>query len=73
MSQNWIQRLVDQLPTDPDTEQLVLALEMAGELKAVRLKILLARCYEILYSAFEASSTPTVDAAFLDEVLAELK
>lgn len=48
-------------------------LEAAGELKAVRLKVLLGRCYELIAKSKVDNETVSPDHGFLDEILAELK
>ena len=56
-----------------EPEVIEVLLEAAGELKAVRLKILLARCYEVLAIAKANEVMPQTDDEFLDDILKEIK
>ncbi len=44
-------------------------LEAAAELKAVKLKVMLARCEEIIYSAVDGGGAPSLDEDFWKDLL----
>lgn len=73
----WSRRMAEQLQKcngrDYTPEIFEAILEAAGELKTVRLKVLLGRCYEILNSATEADAAPIMGDKFLAEVLQEIQ
>lgn len=60
------------LDLDPDSVGLLEnTLQAAGELKAVRLKVLLGRCYEVISWAKESGGLPVLEEDFLNDVFNE--
>ena len=59
--------------TTSQRNQILFALEAAGEMKAVKLKVLLARAYEIIGIASKNEETPQPDDDFLIEIKEALK
>lgn len=72
----WIQRTAEELAKLEDRltpGAVEAALEAAGELKAIRLKILLGRCYEILRESNEREEQAGMDNDFLEVVKREIE
>lgn len=68
----WIRRMAEGLAdvhNSIDAEGIMAILEAAGELKTARLKILLARCYELL----SATDGTPFEEEFLREILNEIR
>ncbi len=67
----WIKRVAKELAeqeTAPSAALLEAALEAAGEMTAVRLKVLLAQCYEIIGHSRTTEKVANPDDDFLDEI-----
>jgi hypothetical protein len=58
---------------EEDADMMEIALEAAGELKCVRLKIMLARCYEMMSESDSSDEKVNLPEGFLDDVLEALK
>ena len=59
--------------TTAQRNQILFALEAAGEMKTVKLKVLLGRCYEIIGIADTNRMMPQQDDDFLKEIKDALK
>lgn len=69
-SKTWAQRMAEELADKENPACLILAaLEAAAEIKAVRLKVLIGRCYEILGAAKNNGGVPCMDEDFLTELI----
>ena len=72
---SWNRRMAEQLAAVAgDAERLPadfieVALEAAGEMKAIRLKVLLGRCYEVLAESDHTQEQAHPEEEFLAEVL----
>jgi len=71
----WARRMAEFLHgrSELSVDDYETALDMAGELKCVRLKILLARCWEMMSESESADAKVNVGDGFLDEVFAEFR
>lgn len=82
VEKNWFERtarsLADRAELDVDDPELyqaiLLALEVAGEMKTVRLKVLLGRCQEIIRQSVDHDQAASVnDKDLYVKIEAELK
>ncbi len=75
-SPSWSERMAEVMASahddKPTAEFFRLALEAAGELKAVRLKVLLSRAVAVIDAAIQYGDAPKFDDDFLDECRKEL-
>lgn len=71
----WNERMAAEICCSGTLSEGVVAgiLEAAGELKAVRLKVLLGRCWEIIAESIDADRAAYTADGFLDEILEALK
>lgn len=71
----WIDRMAEELSKATEgrysVESIKGILEAAGEIRAVRLKIMLGRCYEMIGIAKTNECIPQPDSGFLDEIAKE--
>jgi hypothetical protein len=66
---SWLDRMAHELAESQPSEALArAALEAAGEMKCVALKVALGRCHAILYEANQNDRTPTWPNGFLEEI-----
>ncbi len=73
-SESWLDRTVKHLVNEGITEEgLKLSFEAYVEMKCVALKIALARCYEIIYTAENNKLAPSPDDTFSEEIMALFK
>ena len=71
---SWMRRIAYAIGETVDQRnQIIAALEAAGEMKAVKLKVLLGRCYEIIAIADANQMKPQQDDDFLEEIKGALK
>jgi hypothetical protein len=76
---SWNRRMAEYVTHQAQTDAEALTvegvesiLEAAGELKAVRCKMLLGRCYELMSISVADGGAARPDDGFLEAVLAEL-
>ncbi len=76
MNDTWLDRMANELSVLEGSlvpGMAKAALEAAGEMKCVALKIALARCWEIVVHAIHAGDVPHVSDQFLAEIRELLK
>lgn len=72
-NQTWKQRMAKELSlVAPTAETVECALEAYAEMKTVRLKILLGRCYEILETSRSTNEEARTTETFENLILQEL-
>lgn len=66
----WKDRITEELSRDtPTAGEVACALEAYAEMKCVRLKVLLARCYELMNASESRDEAVSLNPGFLDVVL----
>jgi hypothetical protein len=71
---SWLDRMAHELAENQPSEALIrAALEAAGEMKCVALKVAMGRCHAMLFDAVENHCSPTWPDGFLEEIEALVK
>ncbi len=75
---SWFDKMAQEMAalssnTEPTAEFFRACLEAAGEIKAVRLKVLLAQTREIIVASTSFGDAAKYDDGFIDKIDAELK